>query len=516
MSISGNSADIKVRWGISAAPRKQLAALADAVVAPVPAALHISLLQNNGSTSTPVVQTGDAVLKGQHIAGLKVEVKDELADEIPVHASSSGTVTAIDEQDTAAGRTLCITIATDGLDRLHPGCVPMPEAGTLSAEQIRSKIAAAGIVGLGGALFPTATKLHAGAVQTLLINGAECEPYINCDNQLMQQHATEIVNGAEILQRACGAEAVIFACKAEMKDAHAALFSAISDADNPSLSVRRAPDVYPAGGERQLIEHITGQEVPSGGLPADVGIICQNVGTAYAVHQLFHEGLPLISRIVTVSGGGLRESLNFEVRIGTPVTELIALCGGYLDDRGGHAPDRLLMGGPMMGVPLPHDQVPVTPAMNCVIAGHATELHHATEELPCIRCGDCLPVCPARLNPMQLLDLKRRSDLPGLEQTGVSDCIECGCCDYVCPSSIALTANFIQAKQIVREQQLLSMRAGRSEQRYAAHAARVAEREREQQEQLQSQTSDLDASGSKQALDDLLRRIGKNAKDDGV
>jgi electron transport complex protein RnfC len=206
---------------------------------------------------------------------------------------------------------------------------------------------------------------------------------------------------------------------------------------------------YPVGGERQLIELVLGREVPAGGHPADSGVLCQNVATAAAVADFFERGQPFISRIVTVTGGGVRQPRNIEARIGTPVADLIALAGGYREE-----PRRLIMGGPMMGVALASDELPITGATNCLIAATATDLDAATPgrsgpELPCIRCGACIEACPASLLPLDLLTAARAGDRAGLGTLGVTECIECGACDYVCPSHIPLTRHFIAAKSVV-------------------------------------------------------------------
>jgi len=487
--------------GVRIAPHKQLAALSPAIIAPVPERLIISLQQASGSESIPAVSAGDQVLTGQIIA---TPAEDDYGSYI--HASSSGTVVAIEEStaDETAG---CIHIQTDGSDTLHPDCRPVVNIQNLAGNKLTRIIAEAGIVGLGGALFPTAEKLRSKQdIHTLIINGAECEPYINCDNQVLQQYPERVIQGAEIMARAVDAPNIIIACKSEMIDARRALNDALQNRPEHSdttkdIRIVAVADHYPIGGEKQLISFITGKEVPAEGLPVELGIICQNAGTAKAVHDRFLLGKPLISRLVTLTGDSLTQSINAEVRIGTGIRDLINGTVGLLN-----SPDKIIMGGPMMGVPLNADTQPVTKACNCIIV--TRELQASTPELPCIRCGDCLPVCPAGLSPLLLLEQSKRGDENGLETSGVLECIECGCCDYVCPSAIPLTTTFRTAKSHVKEQRLLHSRAERSQDRFKAHASRVEERQKQEQQQLDAQTGEFDAKDGKKALDDLMKRLG--------
>jgi electron transport complex protein RnfC len=248
------------------------------------------------------------------------------------------------------------------------------------------------------------------------------------------------------MMRALGTEHAIVAIETAMAETRVAVHDALKAAGDDRLGMAVVTAKYPAGGERQLIELVTGDEVPSGGLPRDIGYVCQNAGTAAAVADLFRKGRPLISRIVTVTGRGIAHPGNFETRIGTPVHELIALAGGYSGN-----PRRLLMGGPMMGFALPDDSLPVTKATNCIVAALAEEIAPQRAELPCIRCGECVQVCPARLMPQELFVAAQRRDFARLDEFGLPDCIECGCCDYVCPSQIALTRRFVAAKGAARE-----------------------------------------------------------------
>ena len=340
----------------------------------------------------------------------------------------------------------CVVIEGDGSDQRWPGYAPDPDAAGRPPGELRERIAAAGVVGLGGALFPTARKLESSVgAPVLLLNGAECEPYISCDDLLIRERAGRVVAGGQLLLAALGAQRCVITVKTDMPEARIALYNALQAAADPRMVMSVVTAKYPAGGERQLIELVLGREVPAGGHPAASGVLCQNVATAAAVADFFLGGQPLISRVVTVTGGGVGQPRNIEARIGTLVADLIALAGGYRDE-----PDRrtqrLIMGGPMMGLTLESDELPVTSATNCLIAATADELGSEEHEMPCIRCGDCIEACPANLLPQELLVAARAGNIAELQALGVSECIECGACDYVCPSHIPLTQHFVRGK----------------------------------------------------------------------
>jgi len=433
-------------WGVRAPLRKSLSTREPVLVAPPPAMVCIPLAQGPGAAARPLVVAGQHVLCGEPVG-------EPAAPGLPrVHASISGHVAHVEPRRVAGldAAVPCVVIRGAGDDERWPGYAPDPGAGNRPPDDLRQRIAAAGLVGLGGALYPTARKLAmAGGAPLLLLNGVECEPYISCDDMLLRERAEAVVAGGRLLLAALGARQCVIAVKTDMPEARVALYNAVQAAGDPRLGISVVTGKYPAGGERQLIELVLGREVPAGRHPADAGVVCQNVGTAAAVADFFLRGQPLISRIVTVTGGGVSRPRNIEARIGTPVAELVALAGGYQGE-----PRRLIMGGPMMGVALDSDDLPVTGATNCLIVATRRDLGDpeaagASPEMPCIRCGDCIEACPAGLLPQELLAAARTGNAAGLSALGVTECIECGACDYVCPSHIPLTRQFIAGKAAV-------------------------------------------------------------------
>ena len=444
--------------------------------AALPAQLVLPLSQHIGTAATALVEVGDKVLKGQCIAQAKGSIS------APVHAPSSGTVTAIEERvipHPSGMSASCIVIETDGDERWCE-LSSYADFKALAPSKLVELIRRAGITGLGGAGFPTAAKLIASdaelskqlPIDTLIINGTECEPYITADDVLMRERAAQIVSGIQILQHIIKpSAATLIGVENNKPEAIAALQAATKNTDIELVSF---DGKYPSGGEKQIIQILTGREVPSGGLPADIGIICQNVGTVAAIHDAIVLGQPLISRITTVTGNACDTQQNLEVLIGTPVQDLLTQCG--FNQSQCH---RLVMGGPMMGFTLTDTSVPVIKATNCLLAATEQELPTPPPAQACIRCGMCAEACPASLLPQQLYWYARSKEHDKLENLNLFDCIECGACSYVCPSNIPLVQYYRASKAEIRQQKADHKKAEQSKARFEARQQRL---EREEQE----------------------------------
>jgi electron transport complex protein RnfC len=427
--------------GVKPASHKQESAGAEIMSAPLPQLLVVPFRQSATGPAAIQVQTGDKVLKGQIIGGA------EGAFGTTVHAPTSGTVRGIEAHTLPHPSGLaapCAIIEPDGAENwtertpLDPfNCDP---------ELIRACIRDAGIVGLGGAAFPSHVKTRPGAaghINTLIINGAECEPWITCDDRLMRERTAEVVTGASILARLMGAKRLLFGIEDNKPEAATALRAAIGDQGCCDIQVVVVPTRYPAGGEKQLIHVLTGIEIPYGKLGPDFGVQCFNVGTAYAVARAVLNGEPLISRIVTLAGN-YETPGNHEVLIGTPIETLLPLGRPKADT------DRIVMGGPMMGFTLPDLAVPVVKASNCLLAMSPALFPPPLPEMPCIRCGACTRACPMILQPHELYWYARAKNFGKAQGYHLFDCIECGCCAFVCPSRIPLVDYYRFAKSEIR------------------------------------------------------------------
>ncbi|AFN77016.1 electron transport complex protein RnfC [Stutzerimonas stutzeri DSM 10701] len=477
-----------IHGGIHPPERKELSNRAPIQRMPLPARLIVPLDQHLGAPAEPCVTLGEQVLKGQLIAEASGFVS------APVHAPTSGTVSFIGPQPYphVSGMTAtAIVIDSDGRDQWIE-LQPHTEYRQLPPAELLNIIRQAGINGLGGAGFPTAVKLTAPPTQTirtLIINGTECEPYITADDLLMREKAAELVAGIEILEYLIRPQQVLIGIEDNKPEAIAAVRTAIGE--RPYV-LKVFPTKYPSGGEKQLIQILTGEEVPSGGLPADIGMLCQNVGTCVAVHDAVLLGKPLISRITTLTGEALARPMNVEALIGTPVAELLAFAGldsGKLN--------RLIMGGPMMGFTLSSMDVPLIKTTNCLLASTLAELPPPPPALPCIRCGECAEVCPASLLPQQLHFFALGQEHEQLKAYNLFDCIECGACAYVCPSSIPLVQYYRAAKGEIRALEQKQQKAEHSRQRFEWRQERL--RRAEEQKEADRKARAERAARAKQA-----------------
>jgi len=472
--------------GVHPAEHKTVSNRTPIAPGPRPAQLVLPLNMHLGAPARPIVAVGDRVLKGQMLAEPAGAVSAAL------HAPTSGTVVALGPrpiQHPSGMDALCIVLEPDGEDRWAERR-PVADHTRLGPGKLIALLRDAGVAGLGGAGFPTSVKVNLGdhqRVEQLIINAVECEPYITADDRLMRERADEIVLGIQILQYLLNPHDTLIGIEDNKPEAIAALRAACADSD---VEVRVVPTKYPSGGEKQLIQLLTGKEVPSGSIPAQCGVVCQNVGTAWAVKRAVHDGEPLLSRITTVTGDAVARPGNYEVWLGTPVVDLLHHAGVDKERLG-----RLVMGGPMMGFTLHDPSVPVVKTSNCVIAASAEELPEPPPEQACIRCGACAEVCPANLLPQQLYWYAKTDDFERAQHHNLMDCIECGACAYVCPSHIPLVQYYRYAKGEIRTQAAEQIKADRARERFEARQARL---EREQAEKEARRRARLEANRKKQ------------------
>ncbi len=422
--------------GVHPTEHKELSEYIDLCTFPAPAVAVIPMAQHLGAPATPVVQVGDRVCVGQKIGEPSAFIS------APVHSSISGTVIAIEDRPHASrGQCLSVVIENDGKDTLCDTVLPHGDVDSLTAEQIVSIVREAGIVGMGGAGFPTAVKLTPKTpVDTVLLNGCECEPYLTADHQLLLHFADDVLRGLKAILKATGAEKGVIVIEDNKPDAIALLQEKVASSEN--LTVCVAKTKYPQGAEKMLIKRATGRSVPSGALPADVGVVVSNVSTAKAISDAIVTGMPLIRRIVTVTGEHIPHPGNFLVRIGTSVRELVEHCGGISGEN-----VTVKAGGPMMGFPQTTLDTPIMKGSNGIIAVDSD----STQEVNCIRCGRCVDVCPMELKPLNFARFADTQNWEGMKQERVMDCMECRCCEYICSSKIPLVSKIKAGKAAVRE-----------------------------------------------------------------
>jgi electron transport complex protein RnfC len=467
----------------------------------------VPLRQHIGHPAKAIVAVGDQVLRGQMIGAAEGTIS------AAVHAPTSGEVSAIEPRPVphpSGLPGLCIVIEADGEDR-SVEMKPL-DYRNLHAADLRGRIRDMGLAGLGGAVFPSSIKLNPGAggkIPLLIIDGGECEPWITCDDMQMREQAAGILSGAGIMRFMLKSEHVLVGIEDDKPEAIAAMRKAAEHAGFP-VDVVSVPARYPAGSAKQMIQTLTGKEVPSGRLPTDIGVQVFNVGTAYAVHRAVELGEPMISRIVTITGH-VRRPQNYEARIGTPVDDLLKL-GVPQDGTTGW-----LMGGPMMGFDLPGPAVPVVKATNCVIAKSAELFPPAPPPMPCIRCTRCAQVCPASLQPQDLFWYAHARNFSRAQQLRLFDCIECGCCSYVCPSHIPLVHYYRYAKNEIWTHEAEKKAADTARMRHEFRQFRLEREKQEKHERLaqkamgrlQGAERDIELEKKKAAIQAAMERARK-------
>lgn len=440
---------------------------------PIPPTLYIPVQQHIGQPAEPVVVVGQQVLKGDLLAHSQGMIS------APVHAPSSGTVVDVTDFPAPHPSALpirTIVIETDGADAAPPP-PQLPDPFDMDPAEIALRVGAAGIVGMGGAAFPSAVKLNLGrksGIHTLFINGGECEPYLTCDDRLMREQADEIIDGIRIMLHGLQAPRAIVVIEDNKPEAFSAMRHAAKAA--AAVEVVQVPTHYPMGWDRQMIRYILGKEVPADGRATDLGVLMHNVATAHAVHRAIRHGEPLIRRVVTVGGGAVRRPCNIEAPLGVLLSELLEFCG--------YDPAtlrRIIIGGPMMGEALPHARVPLVKGVNGLLALTADEVRDQ-EPKACIRCSRCVSACPVGLLPLEMASRIRAGKLDAAVDYGLKDCISCGSCSFVCPSEIPLVHYFKYAKDSLVAQQKAELKAEQTKKLQEARKARL-ERLRRQQEE---------------------------------
>ncbi len=461
--------------GIHPPENKRQSTGAPISAAPIPSRIVLPLQQHIGLPADPVVNIGDRVLKGQLVAEAIGRISAN------IHASTSGTVVAIEPHAVPHMSGMpsdCMIIEADGLDEWveHQG---LEDYTSLPKPELIEYIRQSGIAGMGGAGFPTDVKLHLGddhIVNTLIINAAECEPYITADDMLMRERADQILGGIEIIAHLLKPLHIMVGIEDNKPQAIRALHEALDDS-SLNIDIVIIPTKYPSGGEKQLIKLLTGVEVPSGKIPADVGIVCQNIGTTTAIYRAVKYGEPLISRIVTITGDAAGHQQNLEVRLGTLFKDLLDHTEAERDQL-----YRLVVGGPMMGITVDNEEIPVIKTTNCLIAGTSIEMPPQPPAQACIRCGMCEQVCPAELLPQQLYWFAKGREFDKASHHNLFDCIECGACSYVCPSNIPLVQYYRFAKGEIRKEQEEQRKADHARLRFEARQDRL-EREKIEKEE---------------------------------
>lgn len=479
----------RIRGGVHPNSSKEATCEQPIISLPMPEVLRIPLQQHIGAPAEPIVKRGDYVLKGQLLANSQGAIS------APVHAPTSGYIRKIGKHPAPHPSGLpvrTITLEADGKDKwidLDPQESPFD----LDPDEIATRVAVAGIVGMGGATFPSAVKLGLQKrynLHTLVINGAECEPFLTCDDRLMREQAQEVIDGIRITMHGLQVNKALVAIENNKPQAQAAMKEAARDFED--IIIVPVPVRYPMGSEKHLVQALTGKETPARALTADIGIVVHNIATVRAIQQAIRFGKPLIDRVVTVSGSAIKQPSNVLVPIGTPVSHLLDACGGFTEE-----PERLLSGGPMMGQPLPSLEVPIVKGSSGILV--LTKKEAATREaMPCIRCGSCVTACPCGLVPLEMAAHARIGDLQGAADLGITDCVSCGSCSYVCPAHIPLVQYFNYAKGALTEQQRAKYKQEETKRLAEARTVRMEKIKQAKKEMMAKRKAEMAAKKAKQ------------------
>lgn len=482
---------VNFHGGIHPAQNKLISTHQSIQTPPLADRLVLPLNQHIGPSSEPLVKIGQRVLGGEMIARCAPPLG------VPLHAPTSGVITDIGHYPVSHASGIpgrCIILTPDGKNEMQAFT---PRQRPNSVQSLKAILLHAGIIGMGGAGFPSFRKMprESGSIHTFIVNGAECEPFITCDDMLMRQRPEDIVEGALIMANALGAKKVIVGIEDNKPEATASMrahHAVLSDYQHITFEVKQVPTIYPMGGADQLITQLTGLEVPADGHAVDLGLIMFNVATVSALYRAVVIGKPVLKRIVTLTGFAIERPCNVEVPIGTPFDHLVRWAGLTRDDA------QWIMGGPMMGVPIPDHAVPVIKTSNCILVNPPEP---KTETLPCIRCGACMDACPINLLPQQLYWHVKTEQLDTLDKLHLSDCIECGCCAYVCPSHIPLVQYYRHGKAAVRIAKSDKEATQRAKQRHEAQLSRKALEDQERAQRLAAKRAAMIAADAQPQSD---------------